>query len=96
MNIEDFGKQYVTHVVLHEGDKILITEENVEHLRKILKTSNFHWFIEHEPVAEGSDFQPNRILILDNDETVYAQLDEIDEWEIGDYADTINYVFIDY
>lgn len=96
MNVEDFEKQYVTHVDLHEGDKILITEDNIEHLRKILKTSNFHWFIGHEPVAEGSDFQPKRILILDNDETVYAQLDEIYKWEIDDYADTINYVFIDY
>ena len=65
-------------------------------MRKILKTSNFHWFVDYEPVVEGSDFQPNRILMLDESETCYAQLDEIDEWEIGDYADTINYVFIDY
>ena len=94
MNIEDFEKQYVTHVVLDEGDKILITEDNLEHFRKILKRSNFHWFIDREPVAEGSDFQPNRVLILDNDETCYAQLDEMNEED--EEADAINYIFIDF
>ena len=48
MNIEDFEKQYVASVVLNEGDKILITEDNIEPLRKILKQSNFHWFIDHQ------------------------------------------------
>ena len=37
MNIDDFEKRYVTHVVLDEGDKILITEDNIEPLREILK-----------------------------------------------------------
>lgn len=94
MNIEDFEKQYVTSVVLHEGDKILITEDNIKHLRKILKTSNFHWFVDHEPLADSYDFQPNRVLILDNDETCYAQLDEMNEEDAE--ADAINYIFIDF
>ena len=96
MNIEDFEKQYVASVVLNEGDKILLTEDNIEPLRKILKQSNFHWFIDHEPVAKGSDFQPNRILILDNDETCYAQLEEIEDFEMEEYEDAINYVFVDF
>ena len=94
MNIDDFEKRYVTHVVLHEGDKILITEDNIEPLRKILKRSNFHWFVDYEPIADSYDFQPNRVLILDNDETCYAQLDEMNEED--EEADAINYIFIDF
>ena len=64
VKIDDFEKKYVTNVVLNEGDKILITEDNIEALRKILKQSNFHWFADHEPVADGYDFQPNRVITL--------------------------------
>ena len=92
MNIENFEKKYVTNVVLNEGDKILITEDNIEPLREILKQSNFHWCASHEPVADGYNFQPNRVLILGNNTTCYSQLHELDKYDL----DAINYVFVNY
>ena len=50
MNIENFEKKYVTNVVLNEGDKILITEDNIEPLREILKQSNFHGVLAMNPL----------------------------------------------
>ena len=41
MNIEDFEKRYVNTVVFNEGDKILVTEDNIEPLRKALKKYKF-------------------------------------------------------
>lgn len=35
--IEDFEKRYVAHVDFREGDKILVTEENIEQLRDVEK-----------------------------------------------------------
>jgi hypothetical protein len=92
VKIDDFEKKYVTNVVLNEGDKILITEDNIEALRKILKQSNFHWFADHEPVADGYDFQPNRVITLDERQTVYSQLHETDKYDL----DAINYVFVNF
>ena len=92
VKIDDFEKKYVTNVVLNEGDKILITDDNIEALRKILKQSNFHWFADHEPVADGYDFQPNRVITLDERQTVYSQLHETDKYDL----DAINYVFVNF
>ncbi len=39
--IEDFEKRYVNTVVFNEGDTILVTEENIEDLRNILKIQIF-------------------------------------------------------
>ena len=41
-HIEDFEKRYVSTVSFESGDKILVTEENIEPLRKALKHTNFH------------------------------------------------------
>ena len=92
VKIDDFEKKYVTNVVLNEGDKILITEDNIEALRKILKQSNFHWFADHEPVADGYDFQPNRVIIFDDG--VWTQTFE--QIYQDSMSDAINYFFVDY
>lgn len=42
--IEDFEKRYVNIVDFNEGDTILVTEENIEPLRKALKNTNFHGY----------------------------------------------------
>ena len=39
--IEDFEKRYVTSVSFKNGDKILVTKENIKDLRKILKKYKF-------------------------------------------------------
>ena len=35
--IEDFEKRYVTSASFQSGDDILVTDENIEHLRQALK-----------------------------------------------------------
>lgn len=62
--IEDFEKRYVTSVHFDEGDKILVTEENIEPLRKALKDKNFEW-VSGSQIVEGESFQPNIIISLD-------------------------------
>lgn len=41
--IEDFKKEFVTSVTFKSGDKIVITEDNIEQLRQILNKTNFRW-----------------------------------------------------
>ena len=63
VKIEDFQKRYVSSVVFNEGDKILVTEENIEDLRKVLKNTNFHWLTSGH-IVESNYFQPNIIIKL--------------------------------
>lgn len=58
MNIEDFEKRYVTSVHFDEGDKILVTEENIEHLRQTLKNKNFEW-VSGSQIVEGELLKVN-------------------------------------
>ena len=107
VKIDDFEKKYVTNVVLNEGDKILITEDNIEALRKILKQSNFHWFADHEPVADGYDFQPNRVITLSEafqSNRVFHLHEKCSSYTPvlyvehgkGNGINAINYVFVNY
>ena len=91
--IEDFEKQYVTSVHFNEGDKILVTKENMKHLRQVLKDTNFYWR-SGSHITECASFQPDRVIILSDTDTTYASLDQIDEY--NDHSDAINYVFINY
>ena len=62
-HIEDFKKRYVSTVSFESGDKILVTEENIEPLRKALKHTNFHWMSGHQ-IVDGKSFQSNRVFHL--------------------------------
>lgn len=92
--IEDFEKRYVTSVSFKNGDKILVTKENIKDLRKILKNTNFRWTSGHH-ITDCISFQTDRVILLDN-ESAYGTLDQIDEEQNADYLDAINYVFINY
>ena len=93
VNIQDFEKRYVSTVTFNEGDKILVTKENMKHLRQVLKDTNFHW-VSNEQITKSISFQPDRVIILSNTETTYATLDQIDKY--NDHSDAINNVFINY
>jgi len=93
VNIQDFKKRYVSTVTFNEGDKILVTKENIKYLRQVLKDTNFHW-VSNEQITKSISFQPDRVIILSNTETTYATLDQIDKY--NDHSDAINYVFINY
>ena len=93
MNIDDFEKRYVTHVVLDEGDKILVTEENIEDLRQALKDKNFEW-VSGGQIVEGESFQPNIIITLDELNSRYIPLKGAHHYTSCKRA--INYVFVNY
>ena len=99
--IEDFKKEFVTSVTLKSGDKILVTEDNIEPLRKILKKTNFQWRTgEHitdltAPYNEPDDpaFGVNRVIEL---HTYISWTKKLSEIETSTLDDAINYVFIEY
>ena len=93
MNIEDFEKRYVTSVHFDEGDKILVTEENIEHLRQTLKNKNFEW-VSGSQIVEGESFQPNIIITLDELNSRFIPLNEAHEY--AKCRNAINYVFVNY
>ena len=92
--IEDFEKRYVSTVVFNEGDKILVTEENIEPLRKILKKSNFHWMSGHQ-IVDGKSFQSNRVFHLYENFSSYTPVSGVKP-EKNDGIKAINYVFVNY
>lgn len=99
--IKDFKKEFVTSVTLKSGDKILVTEDNIEPLRKILKETNFQWRTGHHitdlsaPYDEPGDpaFGINRAIELG---TYGAWTQKLAEIETSAFDDAINYVFINY
>lgn len=80
---------------------IVVTTENIEHLRKCLTNSKFKWLSGHDildPKTPYTDnklaFDVNRILFLDETGTWAREFDDIDN--VRERALTaINYVFID-
>ena len=89
--IEDFEKRYVSSVVFNEGDKILVTEENIEDLRKALKNTNFHWATSGQ-IVESNYFRPNVIIKLHERGTYFKLLKNLKIHNL----DAINYVFVNY
>lgn len=90
--IEDFEKRYVAHVDFREGDKILVTEENIEQLRDMLRNTNFHWVTKHH-VIEHEGFTTNRVIRLHQRCTSYTPVYLVSPGK-GNGIDAINYVFI--
>jgi hypothetical protein len=99
--IEDFKKEFVTSVTLKSGDKILVTEDNIEQLRQILNQTNFRWRTGQHitdlsaPYDEPGDpaFGINRAIELG---TYGAWTQKLAEIETSAFDDAINYVFINY
>lgn len=100
INVSIFEKKYVSDVKLEYDDTIVITAENIEHLRKCLTNSKFKWLSGHDildpktPFDNEPAFDINRILFLDENGTWARDLDDIDN--VRERAlKAINYVFID-
>jgi hypothetical protein len=99
--IKDFKKEFVTSVTLKSGDKILVTEDNIEPLRQILNQTNFRWRTGQHitdlsaPYDEPGDpaFGINRAIELG---TYGAWTQKLAEIETSAFDDAINYVFINY
>lgn len=93
-HIEDFEKRYVSTVSFESGDKILVTEENIEPLRKVLKHTNFHW-MSGTQIVDGEAFQSNRVFHLNEQCTAYTPVLSVKP-EKNDGINAINYIFVDY
>jgi hypothetical protein len=99
--IEDFKKEFVTSVTFKSGDKIVITEDNIEQLRQILNKTNFRWRTGQHitdlsaPYDEPGDpaFGINRAIELG---TYGAWTQKLAEIETSAFDDAINYIFINY
>ena len=89
--IQDFEKRYVSSVSFKSGDKILVTKENIKDLRNILKNTNFRWR-SGDHITECTSFETDKIIILDDNETTYLSLYQIEDEDVK----AINYVFINY
>ena len=89
--IEDFEKRYVSTVVFDEYDKILVTDENIEDLRKALKNTNFHCS-SGQQIVESYHFRPNIIIQLHEQESYSRILKKLNLRHL----DAINYVFVNY
>lgn len=103
--IEDYKKEFVTSVTLKSGDKILVTEDNIEPLRKILKETNFQWRTGHHitdlaaPYKEPGDpaFGVNRAIELSTYDSWTQKLSDMKTSAFESaFDDAINYVFINY
>ena len=92
--IEDFEKRYVSTVSFESGDKILVTEENIEPLREILKKTNFHWISGYQ-IVDSEAFQTNRVFRLHEKCTSYTPVLYVEHGK-GNGINAINYVFINY
>ena len=100
VDISSFEKKYVSDVKLEYDDTIVITAENIEHLRKCLTNSKFKWLSGHDildpktPFDNKPAFDINRILFLDETGTWAREFDDINN--VRERAlKAINYVFID-
>jgi hypothetical protein len=99
--IEDFKKEFVTSVTFKAGDKILVTEDNIEQLRQILNQTNFRWRTGHHitdlaaPYDEPGDpaFGINRAIELG---TYDSWTQKLSDMKTSAFDEAINYVFIEY
>ena len=91
--IEDFEKRYVSYVDLCEGDLILVTKENIEPLRNLLKHTNFHWITGHQ-IVEYDAFDVNRVIQLHHRRSSYTPVYNV-RYGRANGIKAINYIFIE-
>lgn len=100
VDISSFEKKYVSNVEFDYGDTIIVTAENIEHLRKCFKNSKFKWMSGHElldPNAKLSNGKPafgiNQILFLEKS-TWTRGFDDLEPFRERALK-AINYIFVD-
>ena len=101
VDVSSFEKKYVSNVELEYGDTIVVTAENIEHLRKCLTNSKFKWLSGHDILDpktpfDGNEpaFDTNRILFLDETGTWAREFNDLEPFRERALK-AINYVFID-
>ena len=102
LDITSFEKKYVSNVEFDYGDTIIVTAENIEHLRKCFKNSKFKWMSGRElldpnvKMINGKPtFDVNRILFLDKMGTWAREFDDLEPFRERALK-AINYIFVKY
>ena len=86
---------------INMGDKIVVTEENIEFLRQYLDTTDFHWRSGHHITDSNAlirnDTEPafgvDRVLIFESDGVWTNTFDQIYKDSL---SDAVNYFFVNY
>lgn len=99
--IEDFKTEFVTSVTFKSGDKILVTEDNIEQLRQILNKTNFCWRTGHHITDDEAPYNApddpafgiNRAIELS---TYDSWVQKLSDMTTNAFDEAINYVFINY
>lgn len=71
VTIDNFEKRYVVSVSFNDSDEILVTEENIEHLRQALKNTNFHW-VTGQHITDCELIHPGMIIKLEQTESTLS------------------------
>ena len=101
--LEDFKTVIITNpkiFKINDGDKIVVTKENIDFLRQYLDTTDFHWRSAHHVTDSNAsirnDTEPafgiDRVIIFDDG--VWTQTFE--QIYQDSMSDAINYFFVDY
>ena len=102
--LENFKTVIITNpktFKITDGDKIVVTKENIDSLRQYLKTTNFRWRSGHHITDSNAsirnDTEPafgiDRVIIFDDDGVWTQTFEQIDKDSL---SDAINYFFVDY
>lgn len=102
--LEDFKTVIISNpktFKINDGDKIVVTKENIDFLRQYLDTTDFHWRSGHHITDSNAlirnDTEPafgvDRVLIFESDGVWTNTFDQIYKDSL---SDAVNYFFVDY
>ena len=102
--LENFKTVIITNpktFKITDGDKIVVTQENIEFLRQYLQTTDFRWRSGHHITDSNAsirnDTEPafgiDRVIIFDDDGVWTQTFEQIYQ---DSMSDAINYFFVDY
>ena len=102
--LEDFEKVIISNPKnfrIKTGDKIVVTNENIDFLRQYLQTTNFQWRSGHHvtdsnaSIRNGTEpaFGIDRVIIFDDDGVWTQTFTQIYQ---DSMSDAVNYFFVDY
>ena len=102
--LEDFKTVIITNpktFKINDGDKIVVTKENIDFLRQYLDTTDFRWRSGHHITDANAsirndtepDFGIDRVIIFDDDGVWTQTFEQIYQ---DSMSDAINYFFVDY
>ena len=105
--LENFKTVIITNpktFKITDGDKIVVTKENIDPLRQYLQTTDFRWRSGHHITDSNAsirkDTEPafgiDRVLVFGTHGVWTNLFTQIEDYRITDFSDAVNYLFVDY